>query len=94
MALNEKEQQTFRTIVEALAHSALVLVAGVDKRTGEHVACLCAALSKTGTMPNSAAEVTFLPLARLFSEDAEIEVVIPNQPRVGAICTDTSEKGN
>lgn len=94
MALNEKEQQTFRTIVEALSHSALVLVAGIDRRTGEHVACLCAALSKTGTTPASAADVTFLPLARLFSEDAEVEVVIPNQPRVAAICTDPNNKGN
>jgi|MudIll2142460700_1097286.scaffolds.fasta_scaffold00022_4 hypothetical protein len=94
MALSEKEQQTFRTIVEALAHSALVLVAGVDRRTGEHVACLCAALSKTGTMPNSAADVSFLPLARLFAGDPNVDVVLPNSPGVGVVCLDPHSKGN
>jgi hypothetical protein len=66
-------------VVQALANNALVLVSCVDKKTGQPVACLCAALSKTGAPPQSAADVQFLPLARFFIGDPADEVVIPNE---------------
>lgn len=79
MSLSEKDQKTFGMLVQALANSALMLVACVDKRTGQPVTCICAALSKTGVPPQSAADVQFLPLARFFTGDPADEIVIPNE---------------
>lgn len=77
MSISPRDHQTFGQIVRALANDALVMVACVDKKTGEPVTCLCAAVAKTGTVPKSPADVQFIPLARLFQEDPSDELIVP-----------------
>lgn len=77
MSLSERDRQTFGQIVRALANDALVMMACIDKRTGEPVTCLCAAIAKTGIVPRTPADVQFVPLARLFQGNPADELVIP-----------------
>jgi len=83
MAINDKDKQTFGSIVHALANDALVMVSCTDKRTGADVTCLCAAIAKTGTTPQTAADLKFLPLARLFQGDPGDEILVPNEEAAG-----------
>lgn len=79
MPINDKDKDAFQNIVQALASQALVMVLCTDKKTGKDVTCLCAAIAKTGTTPQTAADLRFMPLARLFQGDPREELFIPNE---------------
>lgn len=83
MPINDKDKQTFGHIVQALANQALVMVSCTDKKTGEDVTCLCAAMAKTDKQPTCAADLKFLPLARLFQGDPADEIFVPNEESEG-----------
>lgn len=84
MSITEKDKKNFEMLVRALANQSLVLVSCTDRQTGEPVTCLCAALSRV-TQPRTAADLKFMPLARLFQGDPADEVFVPNEAREAAM---------
>lgn len=84
MPITDREKETFAQLVRAMANQAVALVSCTDKNTGEAVTCLCAALSRT-EKPQTAADLKFLPLAKLFSGDPGDEIFIPNEAREEAL---------
>ncbi len=82
MPISDRDKQAFGYLVQALANQSLVLVSCTDKKTGDDVTCLCAALTKTGELPKDAADLRFVPLARLFQDRPEDEIFVPGAEAV------------
>jgi hypothetical protein len=78
LPISDKDKEAFENIVRALASQALVMVSCTDRKTGADVTCLCAAIARTEN-PTTAADLKFLPLARLFQGNPRDEIFIPNE---------------
>jgi hypothetical protein len=78
LPISDDDKKAFENIVRALANQALVMVSCTDRKTGEDVTCLCAAVART-EHPTTAADLKFLPLARLFQGNPREEIFIPNE---------------